>query len=461
MEANAVRRPHRISRLSVISWAIYDLANTVFSTNIVSLYFALFVVNVMHGTDFDFGLADSLSMLALLLTAPVLGAISDQVHRRMPFLIVTSLLCIGFTALLGQGGLMTSLVIFAAANFMYQASLMFYNALLLDVSTSETQGRVGGLGTGLGYLGSFLGVGIGILLLYGSENSAHPHPNAHIHLTETSNQDRNFLRGTLTSGSTTKHPPTATQYAKVFQASALIFLIFAIPCFLFVKERFRERQKIPTHLARQAFTQIFYTLGHAREYPGLLRFLISRIFYIDAVNTVIVFLGLYTTKEIGFTEADFQGIFMVSIIFAVVASFGWGFVVDRYGPKRILNVVLVLWMLIFLSTALIGYLHLSKQLFWPVACLAGVALGGTWSADRPFMLRLSPPRYIGEFSGLYTMAGRFASVIGPFLWGIIVEKLRWGRPAAVLSLLVMVVIGYFLLQKVDDKPREWAPELIE
>ncbi len=431
VSAEKTQKMHRPGFLSVISWALYDLGNTIFSTNIVSLYFALWVVRVMGGSDAQFGIADSISMLLVFLAAPILGALSDQVHRKMPFLIITALLCVGFTALLGQGSLVVSLIIFGAANFMYQSSLIFYNALLPDVSTPENQGRVGGLGTGLGSVGSFLGVGIGILLLGSASEIA---------VTPENTQS------------------ISEKYIQVFQASALMFLIFSIPCFLWVRERARDKSPIPAHLFAKAFSQLKNTLSHARQYPGLLRFLVGRVFYIDAVNTVIVFLGLYATQEIGFTQKDFQGVFMLAIICAVIASFAWGWVVDRTGPKRALNAVLILWILVFAGTALIGFLKIDKDYFWPIACLAGISLGGTWSADRPYMLRLTPPAYVGEFFGLYTMAGRFASIIGPLLWALIADLLGLGRPAAVVSLLIMVIVGLVILQKVDDRQRYWGTE---
>ena len=153
------------TRLSVISWALYDLANTTFSINIVSLYFSLWVVNEMGGADADYGYANSFSMALLFFTAPILGAFSDQAGRRKPFLLTTTLLCVTMTALLGAGGLALSLALFIGANYMFQGGLIFYDSLLPAVSTEENRGRVSGLGIGLGYLGSFIGVATGLLFL--------------------------------------------------------------------------------------------------------------------------------------------------------------------------------------------------------------------------------------------------------------------------------------------------------
>ena len=119
----------------VMSWALYDLANTIFSMNIVSFYLSLWVVNVMGGTDATWGFAVSLTMVMVFLSAPILGALSDQAGRRLPFLMVCTIVCVGFTAALGTGGLMITLVFFVIANYFFQASLIFYDATLSVVST--------------------------------------------------------------------------------------------------------------------------------------------------------------------------------------------------------------------------------------------------------------------------------------------------------------------------------------
>lgn len=468
----------RISRLSVFSWALYDLANTIFSMNIVSLYFGLWVVNEMAGTDANYGNANSISMALMFLSAPVLGALSDQAGRRMPFLIITTLLCVTFTALLGVGGLIVSLLVFVIANYMFQAGLIFYDSLLPTVSTEENRGKVGGFGVGLGYMGSFIGVGSGLLLL------------------------------------------STIGYTGIFRLSAVLFLIFAIPCFLFVKEQptqglrglgsilraayeqtyakgLRTISNWPRYFAVWAIIGLFQgvlavilislpggqarwwfplagiaagllqsiillpvvgPLLHARKYPGLTRFLAGRIFYTDPINTIIVFMGIYVTNEVGFSESEAQIVLLVSIAAAVMGGFGWGFVVDRIGPKRSLNLVLLTWMGVLSLAILIAVLSLPPDLFWVVACVAGIALGGTWAADRPYMLRLSPPRYVGEFYGLYSMVGRFASIIGPFTWGYIADTLGLGRPAAIASLLVFIIIAFVVLQGVNDQVRQWSPE---
>ncbi len=409
----------RISPLPVAAWAVYDLGNTIFSFNILSIYLPLWVVNDMGGRDADYGLANSLSMGLMFLTAPLIGALSDQARRRVPFLMVSTLVCVALTALFGQGGLGGTLALFVVANYAYQGGLIFYDALLPAVSTAENRGKVGGIGVGVGYLGSFVGVGIGLLVLevYGGAKTL------------------------------------------VFQLTALLFLLFALPCFFLVREPPRADAK-PFGLAsvRAALTELSGTVQRVRRYPGLPRFLVGRIFYADAANTMIAFMGIYVTNEVGFAEDQTQLLLLSGIAAGVVGGLGWGAVVDRVGPKRTLFAVLGLWLGVFGLAAAIGALDLPGWLFWIAAPLSGLALGGNWAADRPLMLQLAPPRYLGQFYGLYAMVGRFGSIAGPLIWAAIVDGLGLGRPAAVAWLGLMVIVSLLILAPIPNRPRAWGPE---
>lgn len=401
--------PGRILSARVLAWAMYDLGNTIFSMNVVTLYLALWVVNHQGGSDSTWGYANSLSMLLVFLTAPLLGAMSDRVGKRLPFLLASTLLCVGATVFLGSGGLAVTLALFVFANFFFQAGLIFYDATLPLVSTAENRGRVGGLGIGIGYLGSLIGVAAGLTLL-----------------------DR-------------------IGFPALFRITAALFLLFALPIFLFVREPQPRAQ--PRATLREAVRQIGDTFRNTGQYPGLRRFLLGRVFYTDAANTLIIFMGVFVTNEIGFSERGAQLVSLSAILGAIVGGLAMGFVVDQIGPRRALNMVLVLWMVVLSAAVVIAIADLPGSLFWGVAALAGAALGGTWAADRPYMLLLSPPDRLGEFYGLYSMVGRFAAVVGPALWALIADTLGWGRPAAVAGLLVMVIIAFFILRGVGDRPR--------
>jgi UMF1 family MFS transporter len=401
-------------RKAIISWALYDLANTIFFLNIVSIHFGLWVVNDMGGNDSTYGYANIASMLLVLSTAPMLGTMSDQSGRRIPFLVMTTCACFLLTMFLGVGGLLPSLVIFVGANYMFQSGLIFYDALLPTVASKQNIGKIGSFGVGVGYIGSLIGASTGILLL-------------------------DYIG-----------------HIGMFKVSALLFLVFSIPCFIFVKESGLQKRAIKVIAIQGSIIQLIKTLAKTREYPGLSRFLIGRLFYTDAVNTLIVFIGIYVTNELGFTESGLQIVLLVTIISSIIGAFLWGIMVDPIGPKRTLNLVLALWVICLGGLAAIPIFDLDNTALWASAILSGIAMGGIWCADRPYLLRLVPPSHVGEFFGVYSVVGRFASIVGPIVWIVVADTLGLGRPAAVLALIVFICISYLILRGVDDKPRTWG-----
>jgi MFS transporter, UMF1 family len=426
--------PRAIRTRAVVSWVLYDLANTIFSMGVVSLYFSTWVRDEVGAgrADSVYGLITAISMGLIFVASPLLGAMTDRAPRRMPFLVVSTLVCVGFTALLARAGFYATAICFIIANFSYQAGLQFYDAMLPEVSHEGNRGRISGIGVGVGYLGSYIAVGLGLKAVFGSD-------------------DKPFL----------------------FTMIALFFLLFALPCFLFVTERGNPnpREVFSLRMLRESTRDTIRTVRSSSEYPGLLRFLVGRVFYTDSINTVISIMVLYTinvAENTGLShvqgEETAKLIMMTAITFAVLGGFAWGWLVDRLGPKRTLNWVLYLWTGVFVLAAAVGILGLPLATLYVVACSAGVALGGIWAADRPYMLRLTPPSRIGEFYGLYGMVGRFSAITGPLIWAAVtwlaINKFHLppqvGQGIGVLILLSLIVVSYVILQPVSDAPRDWS-----
>jgi UMF1 family MFS transporter len=162
-------------------------------------------------------------------------------------------------------------------------------------------------------------------------------------------------------------------------------------------------------------------------------------------------------------DAKAKAVMAFAITFAIAGGFFWGRMADKLGPKRTLNIVLGFWMVNFILGFCIGVFALPLPFLYVLAASAGFSLGGVWSADRPYMLRLTPPDRIGEFYGLYGMVGRFSAITGPLVWAYSTDFLikQMGFTAlksqgiSMLFLLAMMTIGVVILQKVDDKPRDW------
>jgi UMF1 family MFS transporter len=426
--------PRHIPKRAVVSWVLYDLANTIFSMGVVSAYFSVWVRDEVGAQRADsvYGIITAISMAIIFFSSPLLGAMTDRARRRMPFLVVSTVVCVFFTALLARAGFYLTALFFVIANVAYQAGLQFYDAMLPEVSHEGNRGKISGIGVGVGYLGSYIAIGLGMDFAFGSD-------------------DKPFL----------------------FLMIAIFFLLFALPCFIFVKERGNPhpRQVFSMKMLRESTGETIRTIRSGREYPGLVRFLVGRIFYTDPINTVISIMMLYTinvAEHTGLThdqgEETGKQIMMTAITFAVVGGFVWGWLVDRWGPKRTLNYVLYLWIGVFLLAAAIGIAGLPLVTLYVVACSAGVALGGIWAADRPYMLRLTPPDRIGEFYGLYGMVGRFSAITGPLIWAIVTRLTitmfgmppQIGQGIGVLVLLALILISYVILQPVSDAPRNWS-----
>jgi UMF1 family MFS transporter len=403
-----------------LSWAFYDFANTIYSYAIVSYAMGLWTIDRLGEGDGNwwFGVAAAASVGLNALVSPPLGAMSDRTGGRMRYLLAFTGLTILASALIGvTDAVVVGLVLFAIANFAYQAALIYYDATLPIVARPEARGRVSGMGVAIGYLGTIV---IALLIL---------------------------VLDTGSSGAT-------------FFLAAGLFAIFAVPMFLLVKEPRRASDR-PFRLADAlgSWAQVRTTIDHARAVPGLGRFLLGRLFYTDPVNTVIVVMSAFVVGAIGLTKAQANLVLLLLTVVAVLASFGWGALVERIGPKRTLLIVLGSWCV---GLVIVGSV-LSVPTLLLGGALLGAGLGGVWTSDRVFMLRLSPPDKVGEFFGLYGIAGKFSAVTGPILYnGILALLLNagWGSGAyqvAIFSFLILIGVGIWLLRGVPEPPPDADP----
>ena len=417
MQALAALTPTGRARVPV-AWSLYDFANTIYSYAIVSYAMGLWAVDRLGPADgqFWFGVANALSVGLNAAVSPVLGAVSDRGGRRLPFLAfftAQTVIAVALIGLLTDGGgsglAFLGLALFTIANFSYQAALIYYDATLPVVSKPDTRGRVSGMGVAIGYMGT---IAIGVLILV------------------------------LDTGSS----------ALTFFLAAGLFALFAVPIFVWVREGARSDYRFEVSDVLASWSQLATTIRHAREVPGLPRFLVGRFFYTDPVNTVIVVMAVFATEAIGLTKGQANLVLILLTVVAIFASFGWGFLVERIGPKRTLMIVLGTWCV----GLVIGGAVLSLPTFLVAGVLLGAGLGGVWTSDRVFMLRLSPPERIGEFFGLYGLAGKFSAVTGPVLYGVVVSTLLdagWGKAAyqaGILSFLVLMFVGVWILRTVPD-----------
>jgi UMF1 family MFS transporter len=399
--------------LAISSWSLYDFANTIFSMNIISLYFPLWVTVDKGGADILYGVALSSSMILVAISMPLLGAFSDRMGRRIPLLVGLTLLSVIFTGLIGiSNQLALGLIFFVLANYGYHAALVPYDALLPQVSRGFSVGKVAGVGVALGYVGAI--TGIVMVKPFVSEAG----------------------RGAS------------------FIPTAFLFLLFSLPCFFLIKEEKKTKSPVFRGTLGKEFMQIKETLLNTKKYPGLLPFLIANFLYCDAVNTVIAFMAVYAHQVVGFNDSMIRTLLIISTSFAVAGSLIFGWITDRLGAKRTL--VLVLW--VWIVGLVVAITSFSPFAFWMVGPLVGISLGGTWVSARALVIDLSPPEKIGEIYGLYNMGGKFGFILGPLVWGGIVllfEDLGILKyRIAVGSLLLFVLAGLSLLKKVPKKVKD-------
>jgi UMF1 family MFS transporter len=403
----------RTGRLATASWITYDLANTIFALGVVGLYFSDWLVSEGH-PDSYLALVQSAAAAVVIFLAPWAGARSDVLGKRLPTLIVTTLIAVVATGALATGPVWLTLLMLWAAVVSVNTGSVVYDALLVDVSTEQTRGKISGYGVGVGYLGSFIGLGLGFLAL-----------------------------DVLGWG-----------YPGAFRLIAAAFFVFALPAFFFVHERPGVADaELPT--MRDLLARIARSWRAARDYEGVVRFLVGRFFYTDAINTLIGgFLAIFVIDELGLDRAFFMTLLGVAITAAVVGGLGSGRFIEAHGPLRVLRLVLIMWM-VAIAAGIVAAITGLTGIAWVIGPVGGLALGATWSADRVVMIRVSPPRRLGEFYGLYATVGRFATILGPLAWAVIVDGLDLPRTAAMGALIVFVAVGWSILAKVDDSLRDW------
>ena len=400
-----------MKRRAVISWGLYDFANNIFTMNVVTRYFAKWVVDVHGAEDILYSYAVAASMLLAAATAPLLGTISDETGRRVRYIIVFTLASCAATLFIGRtGGLWTGLVLFAAANYCYQISWVFYNALLPQVSGERNIGRVSGFGRGLGYTGAIVG-----LLVVGPF----------------------VARGGV---------------GAAFAPSAALFLLFSLPIFIFVRDRRPAAAGIRIGEAViNALRKVAATVAHVKEYSSLATFFAAAFLALCSIHGIIPFMALYLGRVGGFSEPAIDTFLIVSTVFALAGAFASGFISDRIGPKKTLSMVLILWCL----ALFLGTVATSRPLFWVVGPLVGIAMGGTWTAARALVVKLSPPDMVGEAFGFFCITGYISFMVGPLVWGAVVWAFGGAGIVkyrmAVGALLLFMLASLTMLKRVPDE----------
>jgi UMF1 family MFS transporter len=422
------KKKRRAERKQLFSWILYDFANTAFSVIIVtvvfSVYFKQYIVADYKITflgltrnpgDFLWGLGGAAAMLFVAITSPVMGAIADFSKSKKKFVFAYSTLCIFSTIMLyflAPGMIWQALILFILADIGFEGAIVFYNGFLPQISTATNIGKISGFGFAFGYVGSL--ISLMIALPYATQAF------------ESSNLQ--MMRPT-------------------FIWAGLFFLVFSIPFYFYVVEE-KSSSDFPVRSAgyvKEGYRRLKSTIAKIKEFPQIVKFLAAYFIYIDGVNTVIYFGGIFARETLGFTMIEVITFFAIVQFTAISGAYVFGFLTDKIGVKMTINITLYLWMAVTLG----AFLSNSVWSFYLVGLTAGIAMGSTQAASRAMMGRLIPEGMEAEFFGFYALTGKFSSILGPLLFGI-TSTVTGSQRAGVLSILLFFVVGYFLFQRIDD-----------
>ena len=424
------------------SWAMYDFANSAFTTIVVSFIYGTYFTksiapNEVLGTQW-WSWAVSLTAIVVALLSPFLGALSDLGTYRKRIMWYSTLSCVIATARLffpTEGQVFFALSVFLVANISFEIGTVFCNAYLADIVSKENYGKTSGFAWGLGYVGGLLALILALFLFVQT--------------------DQPIFGFEVANGENIR----ATNYLVAFW-----FFVFSIPFFLVVKDV--QSTTTPTSsvgLFRDSLVRLRTTLSSLSKYGAISRFLLARLVYNDALVTIFAFGGIYAATTVGFS---FEEIIMLGIVLNVLAGIGafvFGFLEDRLG-----SLTLIRWSLIFLILACViailspelpGLFQLvfggdavpqwftSKFLFWTAALFIGLFSGPNQSSSRSLMSALTPKEKRNEFFGFYAFSGKATAFVGPLLFGWATAYFNT-QQAGLFVVVALFILGYLLLKKV-------------
>ena len=409
-----------------ISWCLYDFGNSAYTTVIVTVAYSVYFTEVVaKGTGIVlWGRAVAFSMLVCALLSPLLGALADFSGKKRDFLFIFTLIAVFFTGMLSlveEGDILYGLLFFILANISYNAALIFYDAFLLELTTADHIGRLSGFGWATGYIGGFLSLLVVFPLLKGGTESL-------------------------------------PLYRLSFVVTALFFLLFSLPIFIWVRDEFKPHLSRPmAPYLKVGFLRIQETASKIRQFREMRLFFLAFFFYNDAINTIIVFSSIFAAKILGFTPSQLILYFLITQVSAAAGSFLFAPFTDQYGEKRIISICLILW----IGIVVWAFFVKTGTAFYLMGCCAGAILGPTQAASRSLLARFAPKEKGAEFFGFFSLTGKVSASLGPFVYGEIVGSTgsqRW----ATLSLGLFFLTGLVLLQTVNEKKgiqeaEDWNP----
>jgi len=393
---------------------MYDFANSGYTTVVITAVFNAFFVAAVAASapwaTFAWTAALSVSYLAVLLSAPVVGAWADAHAAKKRLLLAATIGCVVFTGLLflvSPGAVLLAICLIVLSNFFFATGENLIAAFLTELADAKAMGRVSGWGWAFGYLGGLVSLAISLAYITWAQEQGH----------------------------------TAAEFVPVTMLiTAVVFALAATPTFMFLKER-----ATPQPATGSAWARVLQTVHHAREFRDLRRFLICILFYQAGIMAVIALAAIYAQEAMKFTSTQTIVLVLVVNITAAVGAFSFGYLQDAIGHIRSMMLVLIGWIVMIA----LAYLAESAQTFWVAANLAGLCMGSSQAAGRAIVGYLSPPARTAEFFGLWGLAVKAASIFGPLTYGAVTWIFAGNHRLGILAVGAYFVVGLILLSGID------------
>ncbi len=411
---------HISNKKQVLSWALYDWANSAFATTVMAGFFPIFYKQYWAaGVDassstFQLGVANAVASLVIVLCAPVLGAIADAGKYKKEFLLLFAILGISLTSMLywvGKGDWAAAVMLFSAATVGFMGANVFYDALILNVSDENNRDVVSALGYALGYLGGGLLFAINVAMTLSPDSFGLADASEAVRLS--------------------------------FISVSIWWAVFSVPLFLFVKE---QPTSIKTSLVvsiKRGLCQFMATFHQIRALRNVWIFLLAYWLYIDGVDTVVRMAVDYGLS-IGLESNHLIVALLLTQFVGFPAAIAFGYIGKHFGTRQGIYVALTIYILV---TGMAYFIDRVWE-FYLLAAMIGLVQGGVQSLSRSFYADIIPASQPAEFFGFYNMMGKSAALIGPLLVGLIVLFTADHR-LGMLSLIILFVTGGVLLTKVE------------
>ena len=411
-----------VNRREVWSWAMFDFANSGYTTVVITTIFnAYFVSMVARNQDwgtFAWTATLAVSYILIIITAPIIGIYADAYAAKKRLLFFTSIGCIFFTLLLsfvGPGDLWLAIFLVILANFFFGTGENLIAAFLPEIAKSNSLGKISGLGWSLGYIGGIVSLGCSFAYVLWAQEQGH--------------QSEQFIPVTLL-------------------ITASLFAISCIPTFLYLKERARPQSLLHGHnVVKEVLSRLSNTIKQLRNFRDLTRFLTCLIFYQAGIQTIVVIAAIYAQQVMGFNHNDTILLVVIVNVTAAVGAFIFGIIQDKLGHIPTIALTLIGWIIM----VLLAWGAQDHAMFWLAANIAGLCLGASQSASRALVAYFSPLLRHAEFFGLWGLAVKLSSIIGPITYGLISWVSHGDHRLAMLITGSYFIIGLFILMGINVK----------